>query len=127
MLPQDLGRQVGEKIIERFDREFPVITGKKTGNAGIGGGRPGRADDHRRFVSLAVALVESGERKFISRKRGRGILEYIKVRPGSHLMQERRKSRTCLLPAANSTGFPRVLRSSCVNMGLGPKELGQTF
>ena len=47
------------------------------------------------FMSLAVALVESGERKFTHpleiKEAGEEILEYIKVRPGSHLMQERRK------------------------------------
>jgi hypothetical protein len=96
MLPQDLGREVGEKIIERFDREISgyyreedrerggLVVEDREGQMTTGG-----------LMSLAVALVESGERKFTHpleiKEVGEEILEYIKVRPGSHLMQERRK------------------------------------
>ncbi|NLZ43464.1 MAG: response regulator [Clostridia bacterium] len=96
MLPQDLGRQVGEAIIDRFDQgilNFYREEDRERGGLAVED-REGQMTTGG-FMSLAVALVESGERKFTHpleiKEAGEEILEYIKVRPGSHLMQERRK------------------------------------
>ncbi|NLW09260.1 MAG: response regulator [Firmicutes bacterium] len=96
MLPQELGRQVGEEIIDRFDQGIPgyyreedrerggLVVEDREGQMITGG-----------LMSLAVALVESGDRKFTHpleiKEAGEEILQYIKVRPGSQLMKERRK------------------------------------
>ncbi|NLY89047.1 MAG: response regulator [Firmicutes bacterium] len=96
LLPQDLGRQVGEKIINRFDREVPGFYRKEDRERGgvVVEDREGKMTTGG-LISLGVALVESGERKFTHpleiKEVGEEILQYIKVRPGSHLMMDRRR------------------------------------
>lgn len=96
MLPPAEGTRVGEELIERFDREIPGYYREEDRERGglVAENRQGQMTSGG-LMSLAVALVESGERKFTHpleiKDVGEEILKYIKTRPGSQLMKDRRK------------------------------------
>jgi len=96
MLPSGEGSRTGEKIVELFNGEIPQHYMEEDRERG------GLVVENRRGVvesaglmSLAVAVIETRERKFTHplqiKEVGEEILQYIKNRPGLHLLKDRRK------------------------------------
>lgn len=96
MLPGKVGLRVGEEIIKRFDEE---ILGHYLEDDRERGGlvlktREGKLEQWP-LMSLSLAVVSNLERKFSHplevKMVAEELLEYIKVKPGSNIMVDRRK------------------------------------
>lgn len=97
MLPGNFGLRVGEKIIERFDQEIPghyLEDDRERGGLMLKN-RQGMLEQWP-LMTLSLAVVSNLERKFSHPLEVKAVaeelLEYIKVKPGSNIMVDRRKA-----------------------------------
>lgn len=96
MLPAGEGSRTGEKIIELFNKEILQYYMEEDRERGglVVKNRRGILENAG-LMSLAVAVIGTGERKYTHplqiKEVGEEILQYIKNRPGLHLMKDRRK------------------------------------